>query len=185
MPGDIVEIDPATFNEVKRWREPGTATSPIIIRGVGAARPLFDATGKVVDGVLPNPRAVFQIEADYITVENLEFRNAQCQVAHGKKRDRIAPIRDPHVEDLSSKAFCKPDRNQVAPGLRCFGLGGARQPAEGRGVLASENSGRKRKMSPFWLSVRKGELPYDAQALKLAASLLIRAARCRDSKSGK
>jgi Right handed beta helix region len=76
-PGDIVEIDPATYNEVKRWTRPGTAAQPIIVRGVGAVRPVFDATGLTVDGAMPNPRAVFQVEADYITLENLEFQNAR------------------------------------------------------------------------------------------------------------
>ena len=76
-PGDVVEIDPATYNEVKRWTTAGTAAQPIVIRGVGGARPVFDATNQVVDGVLPHPRAVFQLEADYITLDNLEFRNAR------------------------------------------------------------------------------------------------------------
>ena len=76
-PGDIVEIDPATYNEVKRWTRPGTATQPIIVRGVGAARAVFDATGQNVDGALPHPRAVFQVAADYVTLENLEFQNAR------------------------------------------------------------------------------------------------------------
>ena len=76
-PGDVVEIDPATYNEVKRWTRPGIAAQPIIVRGVGAARPVFDATGQNVDGVLPHPRAMFQVEADYVTLENLEFQNAR------------------------------------------------------------------------------------------------------------
>lgn len=76
-PGDVVEVDPATYNEVKRWTISGTAAQPIIVRGVGGARPLFDATNQLVDGVLPHPRAVFQVEANYITLENLEFRNAR------------------------------------------------------------------------------------------------------------
>jgi len=76
-PGDIVEIDPATYNEVKRWTRSGTAANPIIVRGTGPARPVFDATGLTVDGVLPNPRAVFQVEAHYLTLENLEFKNAR------------------------------------------------------------------------------------------------------------
>src|SRR5262249_54140327 len=74
-PGDIVEIDPAAYNEVKRWTAAGTAAQPIVVRGVGSTRPVFDATNQVVDGVLPNPRAVFQVEADFIALENLEFRN--------------------------------------------------------------------------------------------------------------
>jgi hypothetical protein len=76
-PGDIVEVDPATYNEVKRWTTPGTAANPIVVRGLGATRPVFDAAGLNVDGVLPHPRAVFQVEADYITLDNLEFRNAR------------------------------------------------------------------------------------------------------------
>jgi hypothetical protein len=76
-PGDVVEIDSSTYNEVKRWTRAGTATNPIIVRGVGPSRPIFDATGFTVDGVLPNPRAVFQVEADYVTLQNLEFRNAR------------------------------------------------------------------------------------------------------------
>jgi hypothetical protein len=76
-PGDIVEIDPATYNEVKRWTAPGTPAKPIVIRGIGASRPIFDATGKTVDGRLPNPRAVFQFEAHNIVIEHLEFRNAR------------------------------------------------------------------------------------------------------------
>ena len=76
-PGDIVEIDPGTYSEVKRWTRPGTAAQPIVVRGVGAARPVFDATGLNVNGSLPNPRAVFQVEADYVTLENLEFLNAR------------------------------------------------------------------------------------------------------------
>jgi hypothetical protein len=75
--GDIVEVDPATYNEVKRWTVSGTAAKPIVVRGVGGARPIFDATNQVVDGVLPHPRAVFQVEANFITLENLEFRNAR------------------------------------------------------------------------------------------------------------
>ncbi len=43
-PGDNVEIDSGTYNEVKRWTTAGTAAQPIAIRGVGVARPIFDAT---------------------------------------------------------------------------------------------------------------------------------------------
>ncbi len=75
-PGDSVEIDSATYNEVKRWTAAGTAAQPISIRGVGTTRPVFDATGLNVDGSLPHPRAVFQIEANYITLENLQFQHA-------------------------------------------------------------------------------------------------------------
>ena len=76
-PGDVVEIDSSTYNEVKRWTRSGNVTNLIVIRGVGPTRPIFDATGFTVDGVLPNPRAVFQVEADFISLQNLEFRNAR------------------------------------------------------------------------------------------------------------
>lgn len=77
VPGDVVQVHAGTYNEVKRWTDSGTAGSPITIRGIGATRPIFDATGKTVDGALPNPRAVFQIEGGNIVVENLEFTNAR------------------------------------------------------------------------------------------------------------
>ena len=77
QPGDIVDIFAGTYNEVVRWTNPGTAGNPITIRGMGATRPVVDATGFTVDGVLPRPRAVFQVEASYIIIQNLEFVNAR------------------------------------------------------------------------------------------------------------
>src|SRR5260370_42107188 len=59
--GDVVEVDPATYNEVKRWTVSGTAAKPIVIRGVGGVRPIFDATNEVVDGGLPHSRAGLQV----------------------------------------------------------------------------------------------------------------------------
>ena len=76
-PGDAVEIDPGTYREVRRWTVAGTADHPITVRGVGDSRPLFDAEGQNVGGALPHPRAVFQVEADYVTLENIEFKNAR------------------------------------------------------------------------------------------------------------
>lgn len=68
--GDVVQIS-SSLNEVKRW-----TTAGVTIRGVGAARPVISASGKTVNGVLPNPRAAFQIEASNVVVEHLEFANA-------------------------------------------------------------------------------------------------------------
>ena len=76
LPGDIVEIASGAYNEVKLWSDSGTASQPIIIRGVGATSPVFDATGLDVDGVGSTPRAVFQIQASYVTIENIELENA-------------------------------------------------------------------------------------------------------------
>src|SRR5512140_1729590 len=53
--GDVVEIDSATYNEVKRWTASGSASQPIVIRGAGVTKPVFDATKQIVDGVLPYP----------------------------------------------------------------------------------------------------------------------------------
>src|SRR5262249_34691879 len=77
QPGDIVSISAGTYNEVVRWTAAETAAKPILIRGIGATRPVVDATGFTVDGVLPRPRAVFQVEASYVTIQNLEFVNAR------------------------------------------------------------------------------------------------------------
>lgn len=83
VPGDIVEISPGTYREAIRWTASGTAGAPITIRGVGITRPIIDGTGVGVSGVLPQPRALFQIEGDHIVVENLEFRNAHNDVGNG------------------------------------------------------------------------------------------------------
>lgn len=74
--GDLVQIS-SGLNEVKRWTQSGAPGNPITIRGVGASRPLISASGKIVDGSLPNPRAVFQIEASHVVIEHLELANAR------------------------------------------------------------------------------------------------------------
>jgi Bacterial Ig domain/Right handed beta helix region len=82
-PGDVIEISPGLYTEAMRWTTSGTPTAPITIRGIGSPRPVMDGTGVGVSGVLPEPRALFQIEGDYVTVENLEFRNAHNDVGNG------------------------------------------------------------------------------------------------------
>lgn len=75
--GDTVNIHPGTYNEVKKWTANGTSGSPITIRGVGATRPVIDATGKSVSGSGSIPRGVFQVEGDHVVIENLELVNAR------------------------------------------------------------------------------------------------------------
>jgi parallel beta helix pectate lyase-like protein len=82
-PGDIVEISSGTYNEAVRWTDSGTQSAPIIIRGVGTSKPVIDGTNVGVSGVLPEPRALFQIEGDYVVVENIEFRNAHNSAGNG------------------------------------------------------------------------------------------------------
>jgi hypothetical protein len=76
-PGDIVNIHPGTYNEVKKWTATGTATSPITLQGVGTPRPVIDATGQDVSGRNGAPRAAWEIQGNYYVIENLEFKNAR------------------------------------------------------------------------------------------------------------
>ena len=76
-PGDIVNIHPGTYNEVKKWTATGTATSPITLHGVGTPRPVIDATGQDVSGRNGAPRAAWEIQGNYYLIQNLEFRNAR------------------------------------------------------------------------------------------------------------
>jgi len=75
--GDIVELASGTYKQVVRWPCAGTPESPIVIRGVGAKRPLFDATGCAVTGERTIPRACMQIDGVNVVVEHLEFTNAR------------------------------------------------------------------------------------------------------------
>ena len=77
QPGDTVEIDPGTYREVLKLAVDGTRDAPIIIRGVGKTRSMFDAEGLNVSGRGPIPRAIFQIEGAFIVIEHLEFKNAR------------------------------------------------------------------------------------------------------------
>jgi hypothetical protein len=77
QPGDVVEIDPGVYREVLKLRASGSADAPIVIRGVGETRPVFDAQNLDVSGRGPIPRAIFQIEGAYVTIEHLEFKNAR------------------------------------------------------------------------------------------------------------
>ena len=86
-PGDVVEIQCGTYNEVRRWTDSATAESPITLRGVCATgRPVIDANRRRVSGNHGLPRAAWQIEGSHYRIENLEFRNA-------RNRDNGAGIR--------------------------------------------------------------------------------------------
>ncbi len=77
QPGDRVLIDPGIYREVMKITANGKRDKPIIIRGIGDTRPVFDAEGLNVSGRGANPRAIFQIEGANIIIEHLEFRNAR------------------------------------------------------------------------------------------------------------
>ena len=76
-PGDVVEIDPGVYGEVVRLTANGTEDAPIVIRGVGGPRPLFDAKGLDVSGRGSVPRGIFEIEGAYYVIDHLEFKNAR------------------------------------------------------------------------------------------------------------
>ncbi len=73
--GDIVNIHPGTYNEIDTISCSGTPSQPIIIRGVGTSRPVFDALGLNPSGAGSVPRGVFEIRGDNIVIQNLEFKN--------------------------------------------------------------------------------------------------------------
>lgn len=75
--GDVVEIDAGTYREVAKITAQGTPEAPIVIRGVGAERPVFDAEGLETSGRGPIPRAALEITGAYITLERLEIKNAR------------------------------------------------------------------------------------------------------------
>lgn len=76
-PGDVVQIDAGVYRETARLTMNGTREKPIVIRGVGASRPVFDAQGLDTSGRGPIPRGAFQIEGAYLRIEHLEFKNAR------------------------------------------------------------------------------------------------------------
>lgn len=76
-PGDVVEIDPGVYRETTRITQSGTSAAPIILRGVGGERAVFDGQGLDTSGRGSVPRGIFQIEGAYIVIEHLEFKNAR------------------------------------------------------------------------------------------------------------
>lgn len=75
--GDVVEIDAGEYRETAKLTMNGTSQKPIIFRGVGATRPVFDARDLDTSGRGPIPRGIFQIEGAYIVLEHLEIKNAR------------------------------------------------------------------------------------------------------------
>ncbi len=75
--GDVVEIDSGTYRETVKISAQGTREKPIVIRGVGVTRPLFDAENLNLSGVGALPRGIIQIEGAFVTLEHLAFKNAR------------------------------------------------------------------------------------------------------------
>jgi hypothetical protein len=83
IPGDIVNIHPGIYNEVKKWTDSGTLGNPITLRGVGTPRPVIDANKQNVTGKKGTPRAAWEIQGNYYVIENLEFTNARNNSYNG------------------------------------------------------------------------------------------------------
>ena len=76
-PGDEVLIEPGKYREALKLSVSGTREKPIVIRGIGKERPVFDAKNLSVSGRGVNPRAILQVEGAYLIIEHLEFKNAR------------------------------------------------------------------------------------------------------------
>jgi hypothetical protein len=73
-PGDVVNIDCGTYNEVRNWTSSGTAANPITLQGVCiTGLPIIDGANQNQTGNGSHPRAVWQIQGAYYVIQNLAF----------------------------------------------------------------------------------------------------------------
>lgn len=72
--GDIIEIQPGTYKDVKAWPIAGAADNPVIVRCVGPAHCIFDAGDTNLQFT---PRAIFEVaDGAYSFLGPFSFRNA-------------------------------------------------------------------------------------------------------------
>lgn len=71
--GDIVEIQPGVYKEVRVWPLVGTPANPVIIRAAVRHSVTFDAAGVQLAFT---PRAIFQVNDGAYTIQGIKFRNA-------------------------------------------------------------------------------------------------------------
>jgi hypothetical protein len=101
-PGDVVEVDAATYTDACQLDASGTAEAPITLRGLPGTMPLFDATGIELSGVGSTPRAIFQFNGgSYWVVQHLELQNAANASANGAAFRVTAGAHDILIEDVS------------------------------------------------------------------------------------
>ncbi len=122
-PGDVVELHPGTHRGGWKVHDSGTALRPLVIRGIGAERPLLDASGHVLDGVGATARAVLQLHGSNVVVEHLTISNGR----NGKNAAGIRcvdakaiTIRDCHIFDCDQGIDAVADRvlivdNDIGP----------------------------------------------------------------------
>jgi len=102
QPGDVVEVDFATYTDACQLKASGTEAAPIILRGVPGPRPLFDAAGLDLSGAGSVPRAIFQFTGgSHWLVEHLELKNAHNAADNGAAFRLTAGSLDVVIEDVS------------------------------------------------------------------------------------
>src|SRR3569623_1587817 len=102
QPGDVIEVDPGTYTDACQLTASGTAQQPITLRGVGGARPVFDASGLDLSGSGSVPRAIFQLtNASYWVLEHLELTHAANASNNGAGFRVTAGGHDLTVRDCS------------------------------------------------------------------------------------
>lgn len=102
QPGDIVEVDAATYTNACQLTASGTAQAPIVLRGVAGTRPVFDATGLDLSGSGSVPRAIFQFtNASYWQVSHLELEHATNASNNGSGFRLTAGAHDVTFSDMS------------------------------------------------------------------------------------
>jgi hypothetical protein len=101
-PGDVVEVDPGTYNDACQLTASGSAADPIVLRGLPGPRPVFDATGVNLSGSGSVPRAIFQFTGgSYWLVQHLELTNASNASLNGAAFRATAGSHDIVIEDVS------------------------------------------------------------------------------------
>lgn len=77
VPGDVIEFASGTHRGAWNWTASGTRLRPIVLRGAGTDSTVLDATGHDTSGVRSGPRAVLQVEGNFVTVEGLTLTGAR------------------------------------------------------------------------------------------------------------
>jgi hypothetical protein len=102
MPGDVLEVDAATYHDACQLTASGTSAAPIVLRGASGTRPVFDATGLDLSGSGSVPRAIFQFTGgSFWVVQHLELENATNGSLNGAAFRLTAGSHDIVIEDVS------------------------------------------------------------------------------------
>jgi hypothetical protein len=122
-PGDVVELHPGTHRGGWKLLEGGTALRPLVIRGIGAERPVLDGGGQALDGVGANARAVLQLHGANVVVEHLTItggRNGRNGAGIRCVDAQAITIRDCRIHDCDQGIDAVADRvlvedNDIGP----------------------------------------------------------------------